>query len=309
VNAYTKARGSDWVFPIGSRASDSFRGLPAPPGSFRLVLLERGAGILAHSGGRALVESPAALCLTDRDGPRMEGEEGCAYRAVVFDPAVVNEAFGRRDPFSEEQFDGDQRLDRFYLHPFLEGRPLFPGKVPLNPLAAGRLAALVDKAGEQLEAQPDRYWPCRGRSFLLESLFLVRRAYDGLEAATGGEEPAGLELDAEPREMEDVVLYLHVHYAEKLSVEGLAAAFGTNRTSLMQKFKRRTGLTINEYVVKLRVRFAGVLLRDTGIPIGEIASRAGFADATHFGRTFRRVSGESPSAYRARLNWVARRPA
>jgi AraC-like DNA-binding protein len=302
AEAYTAARDSAWAFSLGAHERGAWRDIPSAPGAFTALLLARGALIAARAGGRALVEAPACLCLTERDAARMEEEADCRYLAIVFDPAIINDAFALRDPFDESLFSGAERMDRFYLHPFLEGRPLrAAGILPLNPVALERLAALFGQVRNQMTGQPDGYWPCRGRSFLLEMLFLIRQVYDAQEPLRGV-----TALEDEPRDMERVALYLHVHYAEKLSIEALSSTFCTNRTSLMERFKRYSGLTINEYVVKLRVQVAGVLLRDTGLPIQEILSRSGFKDPTHFGRTFRRLMNESPTEYRARLNWVLR---
>jgi len=53
-----------------------------------------------------------------------------------------------------------------------------------------------------------------------------------------------------------------------------------------------------EYLIRLRVKMAAIILRDTDLPISEIAYRVGFNDITHFGRMFRKRVGYSPSEYR-----------
>lgn len=52
------------------------------------------------------------------------------------------------------------------------------------------------------------------------------------------------------------------------------------------------------YLTGIRIRMACMLLRGTTLPISEITERVGFEDITHFGRTFRRETGFSPTQYR-----------
>jgi AraC-like DNA-binding protein len=303
MDAYTRSASEGWIFRLGIGTAGALEDIPSASGSFKAVLLAEGAAILADGDRRRLVEAPACLCLSDRRSLRAEGEEGCRFAYAAFDPAIINDAFGERDVFEEELFAGDERYDRFYLEPFLDDRPDASGILGLGQAQLLRLEGLFSKAGEQLAGQPDCFWPCRARSFLLESLILIRQVYESPRDEPGVPQ-AGIPSEGSAPDMEKVALYIHVHFAEKLSIAGLASAFGTNRTTLMARFKRFSGVTINEYVVALRVRMAGLLLRDTGIPVSEIAYRAGFKDLTHFGRTFRRRTGETPTEYRAGRSWL-----
>ena len=69
---------------------------------------------------------------------------------------------------------------------------------------------------------------------------------------------------------------------------------------LARVFRRHHGCSMGEYARRLRVERAAEALTSTGLPIGRIAHRTGFADHSHLSRTFRRMTGESPSEYRAR---------
>jgi len=59
-----------------------------------------------------------------------------------------------------------------------------------------------------------------------------------------------------------------------------------------------------EHLLDRRLDCAIAMLRDpdsTHLKIGEIAARAGFADISHFNRSFRRIASESPSEFRMRM--------
>jgi YesN/AraC family two-component response regulator len=64
------------------------------------------------------------------------------------------------------------------------------------------------------------------------------------------------------------------------------------------KFKKAVGISIVEYVNKLRVKVACMLLKDTALPTFDIMERVGFNDVSYWGRTFKELMGLTPSEYR-----------
>ena len=63
-------------------------------------------------------------------------------------------------------------------------------------------------------------------------------------------------------------------------------------------FRQHCGVTLGEYVRKLRVDFAARQLISTDEPLTGIAFAAGFSDQSHFTRTFKRQTGMTPDAFR-----------
>ena len=95
----------------------------------------------------------------------------------------------------------------------------------------------------------------------------------------------------EDSDLYPVLLYLHTRYQEKVTIEMLCEEFHTNRTSLQQKFSRITGKNIKEYLQDLRLRLSSMMLRDTTVPIQDIAERTGYGDLNQFSRMFRQKTG------------------
>ncbi len=91
---------------------------------------------------------------------------------------------------------------------------------------------------------------------------------------------------------------LHAHFAERLTLSYVAATVGVHPTHLAREFHKHHNLTIGEYVRQLRIEFACHELSSSVKPISEIALAAGFFDQSHFARTFKLLTGLSPSAYR-----------
>jgi len=86
-----------------------------------------------------------------------------------------------------------------------------------------------------------------------------------------------------------------------ISVGTLAAARGQSRTAYSHHFRARTGTTPARFMTEVRIQEAERLLVTTRLPLAEIAGACGFADATHFGKVFRRLRHQSPAVYRRSL--------
>lgn len=86
-------------------------------------------------------------------------------------------------------------------------------------------------------------------------------------------------------------------FQERLLLSELALAVEVHPGHLARAFRRHYGTTVGELVRELRVAYAQRRLK-TGAPLSEIAQDAGFADQSHFTRTFRRATGQTPVQYR-----------
>lgn len=102
----------------------------------------------------------------------------------------------------------------------------------------------------------------------------------------------------EPRWLRRVREALHEGFLQQLSLSELAADAGVHPSYLARTFRARHGCTIGAYLRRLRVDYAADRLRNTDVPLAEIAQAAGYADQGHFTRQFRRATGRTPGEYR-----------
>jgi AraC-like DNA-binding protein len=87
---------------------------------------------------------------------------------------------------------------------------------------------------------------------------------------------------------------------EDWSVARLASVSGVSSAHFARSFGRAFGLPPHRYLLTRRIEQATALLRDTELPITDIAFQTGWNSLGTFGRTFRDVTGTSPSELRAR---------
>jgi transcriptional regulator GlxA family with amidase domain len=83
-------------------------------------------------------------------------------------------------------------------------------------------------------------------------------------------------------------------------VRRLARVSGVSEAHFARSFKQAFGLPPHRYLLTRRVERAKALLRDTDLPITDIAFQTGWRSLGTFGRTFRDVTGETPGELRER---------
>lgn len=90
-------------------------------------------------------------------------------------------------------------------------------------------------------------------------------------------------------------------YADKLSLINLSHELNIHPIHLSRTFSKYFHSTFSEYVRKIRIEKSLALLPDKNLTLTEIAHRCGFADQSHFLRSFKEINGVKPSEYRKLL--------
>lgn len=97
------------------------------------------------------------------------------------------------------------------------------------------------------------------------------------------------------RQMKD---YLDSHIAEKLTLSDLSGITYLSVSQMIRIFKEAYGETPYEYLTERRLETAKLLLRNTTLPVREVAARAGFADEHYFSGFFKEKCGTPPKVFR-----------
>ncbi len=94
------------------------------------------------------------------------------------------------------------------------------------------------------------------------------------------------------------IFFLNRTYAEHLSRWKLASLLNTSEDYLSRIFHRQMGVSLWEYLARLRIVHAIDLLRSSGASLSEIADRTGFRDEAYFCRVFKRITNATPGSFR-----------
>ena len=92
--------------------------------------------------------------------------------------------------------------------------------------------------------------------------------------------------------------YIRENIHDEISNTELGAIFGYHPFYISKVLKDKKGITLHQYVIAYRIKYAKSLLRYTDKPIADIADETGFTDASYFTKSFKSQFGMTPKEYR-----------
>jgi AraC-like DNA-binding protein len=101
-----------------------------------------------------------------------------------------------------------------------------------------------------------------------------------------------------PAVLKNVITYAEFNFPEPLSLRDLAHRYSINPSYLSMLFRKHLGITMTEFINALRLDHAKGLLKNTALPIKEIAKASGFEDVNYFTRVFKKTEGTTPRDFR-----------
>ena len=101
--------------------------------------------------------------------------------------------------------------------------------------------------------------------------------------------------------LRQVTEFIGDNYSKDLKLAELAQVAGMSSFHFAREFKRTTGTTPHQYLIKFRIDRAKALLARNDLPLTEVGLRSGFSHQSHFTRLFRRITGTTPNSYRLML--------
>ena len=107
-----------------------------------------------------------------------------------------------------------------------------------------------------------------------------------------------------PARLRRVTEWVHAEIENDLSLNEMAETAGLSTAYFSQMFRKTTGESPHQFVLRHRVERAKELLRTSEVRVLDVAIACGFKSQQHFARIFRRMCGASPTEYR--LEWFVR---
>jgi AraC-like DNA-binding protein len=111
-----------------------------------------------------------------------------------------------------------------------------------------------------------------------------------------------IEASAESPFVAKARAYIAEHKHDELSLAAVAKAVNMSSFYFCKTFKKETGVNFTDYLARTRVESVKKLMLNPHKRVSEAAFEAGFQSLSQFNRIFRRISGESPSDFRARIH-------
>ena len=160
------------------------------------------------------------------------------------------------------------------------------------PLASDVALAVSSIASSLLTECRERRHGYRSmvRAKLVELLLLLQRELSP-ESSQNRTTPAGHSIEA-------VLRYIQEHYSESFALNELASRSNVSAGYLSRTFREATGVPLFEYINRIRIQRACVLLKRSDMSIIDVAFSVGYHNISFFNRYFRRMMRMSPRQYR-----------
>lgn len=196
---------------------------------------------------------------------------------IVFDPELIFSGSG----------------DYQYIRAFFEWKAGFKHRLPGELFATQDMKNILTALRNECSTQAVG-WQAVVKSLLLMLLALLYRRF---EQTAGGSEQIR-QFQNNYIKLSPAIRYTEEHYKENVPLAVLAREVHMSAAYFSSFFSQTMNCTVSEYLMRMRLKNACMLLRTTGQSITSIAMESGFRNISYFNRAFCKAFGISPSEYR-----------
>jgi AraC-like DNA-binding protein len=152
---------------------------------------------------------------------------------------------------------------------------------------------LISQIHREIQSQAKDY-PLAVKTYLKQILFIMARHYQSAASDPNGHDQRLGDVER----LRKVLEFLRESYQEKLTLKQISDVACMSPSYFCRFFKKVTGSSLTDYVLRMRVDRSMELLLSTDKPVTEIAYDVGFDSHSYFDRVFRRLTGLSPLEFR-----------
>jgi AraC-like DNA-binding protein/quercetin dioxygenase-like cupin family protein len=184
------------------------------------------------------------------------------------------------------------RMHEKYMMPVI-GNPNLQFE-KFSPEQDGAAVRNITAATDACDREPEGYEFLLRDSLTAVWIYMLRKEDERIKNAQK-------KSQTDSNRMREMLEYIHLHYSEKILVEGIASAANVSTRECTRCFLRTIGASPMQYLSQYRLEQAAHMLMHTEEKIIAIADACGFSTESYFGKCFFNQNGCSPREYRNRL--------
>lgn len=104
-------------------------------------------------------------------------------------------------------------------------------------------------------------------------------------------------LTAYTKPVRQIIEYIEAHYAEKITLDKLAAHVGLSESYLSNLLKKETGMNLADHINKARIEKSKKIMLRTNVTVNELSTMVGYTYSNYFAKQFRQFTGMTPTEY------------
>ena len=252
-----------------------------------ILFIESGYGTAKINNEVFDFTAPSVICINETEHLHLKKSSLLKGKILTFSPSTVREYFTFENLRNFDHcFTPDDIGIVIYLSIFFQRFPQYIGYLPISKDYQMQLDGQLKQL---LVADPSQV-----STILIDMVSSIKKLLQANMSISN------IIIQETAFEVKDVLLYLHNHCKEKITIPKLSKQFHVNRTTLSDRFFEATGETIITYLNKYRINLATILLRESTYSIANIAEEVGFNDTAYFAKLFKKYMLHTPSGYRQR---------
>lgn len=207
---------------------------------------------------------------------------------------IVNVMFKDKKKDKLLNFDKLKELDGynplFYIEPNFRNRQRYNNILRLDRKALTKVEYIVNSMIHE-QAKQKQGFELIIRNKLEELIVILSRAYSKLDTK---ESKLLIRISK-------VLDYIEANFEEEINLPTLAEKCYMSVRNFQRIFKKATGQSPIDYLIHIRLQKAKSLLRNTDLPLVDVAFKAGFSEYNYFSRKFKQIIGVPPTKYKLRF--------
>lgn len=157
------------------------------------------------------------------------------------------------------------------------------------------IETLLHKMIDEYENKPINYLDCIKSNIIQILLIANRHINDDFYTKN-------IETERTNKTISNIIGYINNNYFEDITLDFISEKFYISPCYFSRIFKQSTNYSFIDYLNNIRIKEAQKLLVRTDMNITSISEKVGYKSSTHFGRIFKKITGQSPTSFKKMLN-------